>query len=149
MPGQYDFTGQQDIETFLQTAHSYNLSVILRPGPYICAEWEFVSQYYISVIPLSHNCVFEQPLRRRHFKTKYEKEKMHLLLAFSPFPTISSVQPGNQIHFWVTFCLLLMLSFWTSIKLCLFGILRINGMFMFHYFYQPTSICDKPDKDCS
>ncbi|XP_060572131.1 beta-galactosidase-like isoform X1 [Ruditapes philippinarum] len=39
--GQYDFEGQQDIVKFLQTAQKYNLAVILRPGPYICAEWEF------------------------------------------------------------------------------------------------------------
>ncbi|XP_053399525.1 beta-galactosidase-like isoform X2 [Mercenaria mercenaria] len=39
--GQYDFEGQQDIVTFFKTAQKYNLAVILRPGPYICAEWEF------------------------------------------------------------------------------------------------------------
>ncbi|KAL3880342.1 hypothetical protein ACJMK2_032589 [Sinanodonta woodiana] len=39
--GQYDFSGQQDVVTFLKLAHSIGLYVILRPGPYICAEWEF------------------------------------------------------------------------------------------------------------
>lgn len=39
--GQYNFEGQQDIVMFLKTAQKYNLSVLLRPGPYICAEWEF------------------------------------------------------------------------------------------------------------
>lgn len=26
---------------FIETAKSHGLFVILRPGPYICAEWEF------------------------------------------------------------------------------------------------------------
>lgn len=41
--GKYDFKDQQNIVEFLKTAQKYNLTVILRPGPYICAEWEFVS----------------------------------------------------------------------------------------------------------
>ncbi|XP_052793223.1 beta-galactosidase-like isoform X2 [Mya arenaria] len=39
--GQYDFSDQRDVVTFLQIAQKYNLSVILRSGPYICGEWEF------------------------------------------------------------------------------------------------------------
>ncbi|HYH00904.1 MAG TPA: beta-galactosidase family protein [Terriglobales bacterium] len=39
-PGVYDFTGQQDIVTFIRMAQEEGLKVILRPGPYICAEWE-------------------------------------------------------------------------------------------------------------
>lgn len=30
-----------DIETFLKTAQEEDLLAIVRPGPYICAEWEF------------------------------------------------------------------------------------------------------------
>lgn len=30
-----------DIELFLKTAQEEDLLAILRPGPYICAEWEF------------------------------------------------------------------------------------------------------------
>lgn len=39
-PGQFDFTGRLDIERFIRTAQELGLYVILRPGPYICAEWE-------------------------------------------------------------------------------------------------------------
>ncbi len=39
--GQFDFSGMLDIERFISIAASLNLNVILRPGPYICAEWEF------------------------------------------------------------------------------------------------------------
>ncbi|HEY4355567.1 MAG TPA: beta-galactosidase family protein [Acidobacteriaceae bacterium] len=39
-PGVYDFTGQNDIAEFAREAQSEGLHVILRPGPYVCAEWE-------------------------------------------------------------------------------------------------------------
>ncbi len=40
-PGEYDFTGNLDIAAFIKTAQEEELMVIVRPGPYICAEWEF------------------------------------------------------------------------------------------------------------
>ena len=40
-PGEYDFEGILNITEFIRTAQEHNLYVILRPGPYICAEWEF------------------------------------------------------------------------------------------------------------
>ncbi len=39
--GQFDFSGILDIERFIETAEKLGLFVILRPGPYICAEWDF------------------------------------------------------------------------------------------------------------
>lgn len=39
-PGQYEFSGDRDVEHFIQLAHQLGLLVILRPGPYICAEWD-------------------------------------------------------------------------------------------------------------
>ena len=39
--GEYDFTGNLDIAKFIKTAEEEGLMVIVRPGPYICAEWEF------------------------------------------------------------------------------------------------------------
>lgn len=38
--GEIDFTGWRDISRFVRTAERHGLDVILRPGPYICAEWE-------------------------------------------------------------------------------------------------------------
>uniref|UniRef100_A0A1A8IUQ5 Galactosidase, beta 1-like n=1 Tax=Nothobranchius kuhntae TaxID=321403 RepID=A0A1A8IUQ5_NOTKU len=38
--GVYNFTGDRDLEYFLSLANQTGLLVILRPGPYICAEWE-------------------------------------------------------------------------------------------------------------
>ncbi len=40
-PDVFDFTGNYDIAEFVKTAESEGLMVIVRPGPYICAEWEF------------------------------------------------------------------------------------------------------------
>ncbi|WP_405996808.1 glycoside hydrolase family 35 protein [Streptomyces sp. NBC_00829] len=39
-PGRYDFSGIADLEAFLRTAADVGLRAIVRPGPYICAEWE-------------------------------------------------------------------------------------------------------------
>ena len=38
--GEFDFSGILDIERFIETAEKLELNVIIRPGPYICAEWE-------------------------------------------------------------------------------------------------------------
>jgi len=40
-PGVYDFTGNNDVAEFIREAQQEGLYVILRPGPYVCAEWEW------------------------------------------------------------------------------------------------------------
>ncbi|SDI86798.1 beta-galactosidase [Actinokineospora alba] len=39
-PGRHDFSGGLDVERFVALAEEAGLFVLLRPGPYICAEWE-------------------------------------------------------------------------------------------------------------
>ena len=39
--GEFQFDGANDINRYLTLAEKYNFLVIVRPGPYICAEWEF------------------------------------------------------------------------------------------------------------
>ena len=39
--GEFDFTGMLNIKQFLETANELGLYAIVRPGPYICAEWDF------------------------------------------------------------------------------------------------------------
>jgi len=39
--GQWDFEGDKDVRAFVTMAGELGLYVILRPGPYICAEWDF------------------------------------------------------------------------------------------------------------
>ncbi len=40
-PGVYDFSGQYDVAESIREAQQEGLYVILRPGPYACAEWEW------------------------------------------------------------------------------------------------------------
>lgn len=40
-PGKWDFTGDKDLAGYIKIAGEEGLMVILRPGPYVCAEWEF------------------------------------------------------------------------------------------------------------
>lgn len=39
--GKWDFTGDKDLAEYIRIAGEEGLMVILRPGPYVCAEWEF------------------------------------------------------------------------------------------------------------
>ncbi len=38
--GEFDFTGQNDVAAFCRLAQRHGMYVIVRPGPYVCAEWE-------------------------------------------------------------------------------------------------------------
>ena len=38
--GEFDFTGNNDVAEFCRIAQKNGLYVIVRPGPYVCAEWE-------------------------------------------------------------------------------------------------------------
>lgn len=40
-PGEWDFEGDKNLAEYIQMAGEEGLHVILRPGPYACAEWEF------------------------------------------------------------------------------------------------------------
>jgi len=40
-PGKWDFTGDKDLAQYIRIAGEEGMMVILRPGPYVCAEWEF------------------------------------------------------------------------------------------------------------
>ena len=39
-PGKFDFSGNKDIAKFCRLAQKHGMYVIVRPGPYVCAEWE-------------------------------------------------------------------------------------------------------------
>ena len=40
-PGTWDFTGDMNLAEYIKIAGEEGMMVILRPGPYVCAEWEF------------------------------------------------------------------------------------------------------------
>ncbi|MBB3187362.1 glycoside hydrolase family 35 protein [Microbacter margulisiae] len=51
-PGHFDFTGNRDIAAFVRMAQQEGLWVIIRPSPYVCAEWEFGGYpYWLQNIP--------------------------------------------------------------------------------------------------
>ncbi|RDC57447.1 beta-galactosidase [Pedobacter chinensis] len=52
-PGVWDFkSGNKDIAEYIKTAEEEGLFVILRPGPYVCAEWEFGGYpWFLSKVP--------------------------------------------------------------------------------------------------
>ncbi|MFD5875924.1 beta-galactosidase family protein [Streptomyces sp. NPDC060322] len=39
-PGEYDFSGIADLDRFLEASREAGLYAVVRPSPYICAEWE-------------------------------------------------------------------------------------------------------------
>ena len=40
-PGEFHFDGGLDLERYLKLAGELGLKAIVRPGPYICSEWDF------------------------------------------------------------------------------------------------------------
>lgn len=40
--GVFDFeTGNKNLTKFLELSEKYQMKVLIRPGPYVCAEWDF------------------------------------------------------------------------------------------------------------
>nr|WP_303298731.1 beta-galactosidase [Phocaeicola coprophilus] len=39
-PGEFDFEGQNDVARFCRLAQKHGMYIMLRPGPYVCSEWE-------------------------------------------------------------------------------------------------------------
>lgn len=71
--GKFDFSGMLDIEAFVRTAQELGLWVILRPSPYICAEWEFggLPWWLLAEDGMRLRCMYEPYLK--HVKEYYEK----------------------------------------------------------------------------
>ena len=80
--GEFDFSGRLDISRFIETAEEEGLMVIVRPGPYICAEWEFGG------LPWWLQCCGGMEIRcsnptyikyfERYLKKLFEKVRPHL-----------------------------------------------------------------------
>lgn len=70
--GRFDFSGELDVRHFIELADELGLKVILRPGPYICAEWEFggFPAWLLAVKGLRLRCSEPQYLTfiKRYFK---------------------------------------------------------------------------------
>ncbi len=40
-PGEFNFSGGLDVAKYIRTAQEVGLNVMIRPGPYVCSEWDF------------------------------------------------------------------------------------------------------------
>jgi beta-galactosidase len=59
--GTFDFrTGNRDIARFVHLAQDEGLWVLLRPGPYVCAEWDFggIPTYLLRYPDLKVRCMY-------------------------------------------------------------------------------------------
>lgn len=64
--GSFDFRGMLDIGAYIDEAKSLGLNVILRPGPYICAEWEMggLPAWLLNYKDMALRCLDEQFLSK-------------------------------------------------------------------------------------
>ncbi|MBE6887304.1 MAG: beta-galactosidase [Ruminococcaceae bacterium] len=71
--GVFDFSGILDIEKYIETAAKLGLNVIVRPGPYICAEWELggLPSWLLSYPEMSLRC--NDPLYLEKVKPYYRQ----------------------------------------------------------------------------
>lgn len=83
--GIYDFEKRLDVRKFIQLAGDLGLYVILRPAPYICAEWEFGGLPYWLIKDPSVKVRFENP----KFMEKISSYFAHL------FPQVVDLQITN------------------------------------------------------
>ena len=77
--GKFDFSGMLDVRAFLELADELGIKVLLRPGPYICSEWEFggFPAWLLAVKGLRLRCSEPQYMGfvERYFKAVFEQVK--------------------------------------------------------------------------
>jgi len=59
-PGKYDFkTENRDIAQFIKLCRQENMWVLFRPGPYVCAEWDFggLPPYLLKIPDIKVRCM--------------------------------------------------------------------------------------------
>lgn len=80
--GKFDFSGGLDIAEYISIAESLGLHVIVRPGPYICAEWEFggLPAWLLRYPNMALRCndpVYLEKVRR-YFAALFDELRPHL-----------------------------------------------------------------------
>ena len=85
--GKFDFSDNLDLRRFIQLAQEVGLYVILRPAPYICAEWEFGGPSLLAVKDPFMKIRFDYP-------PFMEKDRSILYTAFSQVVIYRSLQEG-------------------------------------------------------
>lgn len=88
--GKYDFSGNNDIAAFVKIAQEEGLWVVLRPSPYVCAEWEFGGYPY-----WLQN---EKGLQVRSRETKYiQAYRQYIMQIGKQLATLQIHKGGNII----------------------------------------------------
>lgn len=81
--GKFNFEGMLDIGQFIEIAHELGLYVIVRPGPYICAEWEFggLPSWLLAKEGLKLRCYEPQFLGcvKKYFHEVFKQLRPHLI----------------------------------------------------------------------
>lgn len=79
--GQFDFSGMLDIAEYVRIANGLGLYVVLRPGPYICAEWDFggLPAWLLKYNDMDLRCMDEQYLSkvRRYYHALFAQLRPH------------------------------------------------------------------------
>lgn len=80
--GVFDFSDMLDVEAYVALAEELGLNVILRPGPYICAEWEFggLPAWLLRYEEMELRCYDEVFLSkvRRYYTALFDQLRGHL-----------------------------------------------------------------------
>src|SRR3989339_2026014 len=65
-PGKFDFkTGNRDIAQFIKIAQEEKMWILFRPGPYVCAEWDFggLPPYLLKIPDIKVRCMDERYMK--------------------------------------------------------------------------------------
>lgn len=80
--GEFDFSGMLNVEAYIECAAALGLNVILRPGPYICAEWEAggLPAWLLTHPNMTLRCADTAFLAcvRRYYRAVFERLTPHL-----------------------------------------------------------------------
>lgn len=85
----FNFEKGNDLDRYLSLAEKYNLLVIIRPGPYICAEWEFGG--------LPYWLLKEDDIKLRTHDPKYLKPVMNWFDVLLPVLKPHMITNGGSI----------------------------------------------------
>lgn len=79
--GEFDFSGMLDVAEYIRLAAEVGLYVILRPGPYICAEWDLggLPAWLLTYDGMALRCMDEVYLSkvRRYYHALLERLRPH------------------------------------------------------------------------
>lgn len=96
-PGVFDFSGALDVKSYLQIAQEEGLHAILRPGPYMCSEWDFggLPWWLLQIPSIRLRCMDEAYLAatKRFFKALLKEVKPTLSSKGGP---VMMVQVENE-----------------------------------------------------